>query len=154
MIHNGRKSMVIDGRWRNKPTNARCFSFFFVVERVDAEQEKEQVPNMEIGYASANIDITFSLPNTKKQLVLAEDGTHDDYSVGTPIMYNPAKIPKHTKLVSKAELEMGALEERDKRNKVEEAKKAASEHKKTAEAKKEAKDKAKAEGDEATKSGK
>lgn len=92
-LHPDRKHLVIESRLRTTIAADKHFSFFFVVTRSAEDSEC----NMAVEYCESLIKATVKFPYEKTPRV-TEYAADDLPQV--PIMYNPKKIGKGTKLVA------------------------------------------------------
>lgn len=103
-LHPQKLNLVIDGRLRSAVSEARPFSIFFAVTRVNEEKDA----NLTLGYAEVGVRVSIKLPWTAKEKV---HNAYDETLPQVPIMYNKHKIKAHTRLTCTADLDLKKITE-------------------------------------------
>ena len=101
-----RRPMVIDGRVRAAPSSKSSFALFWLVQR--CSDKKDPAINLELTYTHAHLklNLKFDIDGKKSSFAMENDAA-DMPSI--PILVNPAKIKKHSRLVVKEDLELKKL---------------------------------------------
>eukprot|EP00973_Karenia_brevis_P024625 3397492-Karenia_brevis.AAC.1 len=89
------RPMVCDGRIRASPDgkSRSAFALFWLVPRQPAKEDQSAV-NLELRYVSMSIAVTFEINGKEK-----DQDWDKDVAPSLPILTNPSKIKKHTKLL-------------------------------------------------------
>jgi hypothetical protein len=112
------KTMVIDGRVRASPDGKTGFALYWIVTRANAkDKDAIQSVNMESTYIEAECKVTVKLKNDTTFNI------NDTEMPCFPVLVNPKKIAKHTRLVACEDADlskMNALVDKEKMNEAKE----------------------------------
>ncbi len=112
----GGRPMVIDGRVRAAPEGKSGFALFWLVTRAYEKDDLKNV-NLELKYIESDLKMNMTVDGH----VMTID--NDAASMPSfPILINPKKVNKHTRLIAKEDLDMKKLAERLEKEKLKEEK--------------------------------
>eukprot|EP00973_Karenia_brevis_P096126 12430735-Karenia_brevis.AAC.1 len=100
------RPMVLDGRVRASPDSKSAFALFWLVQRQPAKDDQSPV-NMELTYVTASLSVDLNIRGKSNKV------TYDESTCPSiPVMTNPSKIKKHTRLVIKEDVKLAKLAEK------------------------------------------
>ncbi len=111
------KTMVIDGRVRASPEGKSGFALYWIVTRVSGKSKDDlKLVNMESTYIEAECKL-------KVKVMEGHTWTIDDTDMPRfPVLINPKKIPKHTRLVALEDSDLTKMNDLMEKDKVKEEK--------------------------------
>ena len=114
----GGRPMVIDGRVRAAPDGKSGFALFWLVARV-AEKDTAGMKNvnMELKYIEASLKMKIKLDD---RAIVDIDKDEQEMPSFT-LLVNPKKVNKHTRLMTKEDMDLKKLAERIEKEKLKEA---------------------------------
>ena len=99
-MHPQKLNIVMDGRLRSAPSDARPFSLFFAIPRIEKD-EKSTKANLTLEYSSLSVpDITLTMPSGMKTKFACPNLPQ------IPVMYNKLMIKAHTQLFAPPDLSL------------------------------------------------
>ena len=102
-LHPEHKKLVLCGRLRKAPSDTRPFSLFFAVTRVDEDDDSKCTLKMD--YVKIKAAVTIAAPFGGKVIP-----SRNVEPPEVPIMYNPKKVEKGTRLTVRPDLMLMELE--------------------------------------------
>jgi hypothetical protein len=106
-----KRPFVLDGRVRANPSSdsKSKFGLFWVVQRSTEPNDKEV--NMDLVYTTCSLKATLHIG----EKIITQDWNQDDLP-SLPVLMNVKKIPKHTRLVAKEDMELKRLVEQQNKS--------------------------------------
>ena len=104
-LHPNKQLLVLDGRLKSRPSEARPGSIFFMLTR----STEATNCNLKMAWATAHQEIKVGLPSdvSKEFQVVQQE------LPGIPIVFNAQKLAAHTKLVVGTDLELQKITDKD-----------------------------------------